>query len=381
MKNLRHHTLFLLLVSATAALQAQSPWLSADDMPNAVRFLPAPPDSTSAAFAYDIAQYQWGKEQRKDSVRLAIAVRDAVWSVETICHEFSAPFGVKLSKEDTPEIYKLLVMSLITTDQAGKRPKDYYHRQRPYVRFGESTIARGDEEALRHNGSYPSGHTLLGWSAALLLTELNPDAADTLMARGYMYGQSRVIAGYHWQSDVDAARLTASAAVARLHADKRFRKQMQRARKEYARKAVPSPTRQFEKRLQKVARRMMSAEEFEQAGLRLNDMEQYFNGNIVSYSDAFNEAIDQYSRQLATFLSIHGFYFDIHTIATLRLYCAPDGTVRYCRYRFMGATPTREQEQTLVRLTEQFTESHPFPQSREYRFAITVTYGSDAVPQ
>ena len=53
------------------------------------------------------------------------------------------------------------------------------------------------------------------------------------MARGYMYGQSRVIAGYHWQSDVDAARLVASAAVARLHADKRFIKLMKKARREY----------------------------------------------------------------------------------------------------------------------------------------------------
>ena len=42
-----------------------------------------------------------------------------------------------------------------------------------------------------------------------------------------------MIAGYHWQSDVDAGRLVASAAVARLHADKRFLKLMKKARKEY----------------------------------------------------------------------------------------------------------------------------------------------------
>ncbi len=216
-------------------IQAQTPWLTPADMPNAVRFLPPPPDTASPAFAYDIAQYQWGKAQRKDSTRLAIATRDAVWSIETICREFSAPFGMTLSQEETPEIYQLLLYALITTDQVGKRPKDHYQRQRPYVRFNEPTIAPGDEEALRHNGSYPSGHTILGWSAALLLTELNPAAADTLLARGYMYGQSRVIAGYHWQSDVDAGRLAASAAVARLHADPRFQKQMKRARREFAR--------------------------------------------------------------------------------------------------------------------------------------------------
>ena len=101
------------------------------------------------------------------------------------------------------------------------------------LKGGYSFTVSLDEEDLRHNGSYPSGHTILGWSAALLLTEMAPDMADTVLARGYMYGQSRVIAGFHWQSDVDAGRLCASAAVARLHADKRFMKLMKKAKKEY----------------------------------------------------------------------------------------------------------------------------------------------------
>lgn len=53
------------------------------------------------------------------------------------------------------------------------------------------TLYPADEPALRKNGSYPSGHTLLGWSSALLLTEINPDRADTILARGLMYGESR----------------------------------------------------------------------------------------------------------------------------------------------------------------------------------------------
>jgi acid phosphatase (class A) len=91
-----------------------------------------------------------------------------------------------------------------------------------------------DEEELRNNGSYPSGHTIEGWSAALLLSELNPERADTILARGYMYGQSRVIAGYHWQSDVDAGYMAASAGIARLHADKRFQRLLKKAKREYA---------------------------------------------------------------------------------------------------------------------------------------------------
>ena len=214
---------------------AQSPLLDSTQMPNAVFFLPPPPDTASAAFQYDRAQYRWGMEQRNNPVRLAIAVNDAIWSIDNICKIYSGVLGIEISAHNTPAIYRMLTLGLLTTDQAGKLPKNHYMRTRPYVFFNEPTIYPNDEAWLRTNGSYPSGHTILGWSAALLLTELAPDKADTILARGYIYGQSRVIAGYHWQSDVDAARLVASAAVARLHADKRFLKLMKKARREYKR--------------------------------------------------------------------------------------------------------------------------------------------------
>lgn len=229
-------TLFLfLLLAVTLSVRSQEPLplLTPQQMPNPVRFLPPPPDTLSDAFAYDQSQYRWGKEQRLDSARLAIAVRDADWSIDCICREFSEPFGMTISKEATPAIFRMLYVGLITADMVGKLPKDFYKRTRPYVYYGEPTIYPQDEDELRYNGSYPSGHTIEGWCAALLLTELNPDRADTILARGFMYGQSRVIAGYHWQSDVDAGRLAASAAIARLHADKRFMRLLRKAHREY----------------------------------------------------------------------------------------------------------------------------------------------------
>lgn len=212
---------------------AQKPLLDSTQMPNAVNFLPAPPEKGSAAFDYDQKQYRWGLEQRKDKERYAVAVSDAVWSVDNICKIFSEPLGMELSPEATPAIYKMLSIGCMTADQAGIIPKAHYMRTRPYVYYGEPTIVPGDEEELSHNGSYPSGHTILGWSAALLLTELAPELADKILTVGFRYGESRVIAGFHWQSDVDAGRLVASAAVARLHADKEFLQLMEEARMEY----------------------------------------------------------------------------------------------------------------------------------------------------
>ena len=225
--------IFSILVSISVVSLAQEPLFTPQQMPNSMFFLPPPPDTASAAFKYDISQYYWGKEQRKDSARVAMALRDAVWSLATICTEFSVPFGMAITEQGTPAIYKFLKASIDAADQARILPKAHYMRIRPYAFYNEPTIYPDDEEELRTNGSYPSGHTIRGWTAALVLLEINPDSADALLARGYEFGQSRVIAGYHWQSDVDAARLVASAAVARMHADKRFQKLMNKARKEY----------------------------------------------------------------------------------------------------------------------------------------------------
>ena len=108
-------------------------------------------------------------------------------------------------------------------------------RQRPFAYFHEPTLVPEQEASHINNGSYPSGHTILGWSAALLLMEINPEAQDTLLARGYMFGESRIIAGYHWQSDVDAGRSVASAAYAKIHTNRQFLTQMRKAKKEFLR--------------------------------------------------------------------------------------------------------------------------------------------------
>ena len=81
---------------------------------------------------------------------------------------------------------------------------------------------------------------------ALLLCEINPDAQDDILKLGYEWGQSRVIAGYHWQSDVDASRLVAAAGYARLHTNSEFLADIAAARQEYAelsgQTAAPSVT-------------------------------------------------------------------------------------------------------------------------------------------
>ncbi len=227
---------------ATMMLNAQDevqPYFSVDELPDLIKCLPAPPAFDSPEFANDMMRFSWGKQQRLDPERAEIAKRDAVWSYEALLAEFDVPFGLHMSPENTPEIWKLMVTSMTTTDAMRVAPKAYYHRQRPFERFQDKMLT--DEEAeLTGEGSYPSGHTMRGWTAALLLAEVNPAAADTIFARGWMYGESRVIVGAHWQSDVDASRVAASIAVCALHGSPEFREQMAKAQAEYIEKTGQS---------------------------------------------------------------------------------------------------------------------------------------------
>ncbi|MCR4919573.1 MAG: phosphatase PAP2 family protein [Prevotella sp.] len=217
-------------------VQTVNAYFTTAEMPDMMKFLPAPPDSTSVAFMNDVARYYWGKSMRHDEERAAQATRDAVYGLATILTEYEDAFGMKISPEETPEIYKVLLEGTATCDSICTLPKAKYMRRRPFMVFHEPTLTPDDEEALSHNGSYPSGHTLLGWSAALLMTEINPDRANEILARGYRYGENRLVVGAHWQSDTDAGRLAASAAYARLHTSERFLEQMRKARAEFQQK-------------------------------------------------------------------------------------------------------------------------------------------------
>lgn len=209
------------------------PYVEADALPNALNFYPAPPDTMSPQFMYDMSQYMWGKKMRQDSARAALAVAQAVETIAEMAKMFSEPFGMEISAQKTPAIMNLLERGIRTLKQPGSIPKRHYNRRRPYDRFNEPTLVPADEERLKTNGSYPSGHTIRAWAMALLLIEVNPAAQDALLKYAYEWGQSRVIAGFHWQSDVDASKVIVSAGFARIHGEPEFLADMQKAKAEF----------------------------------------------------------------------------------------------------------------------------------------------------
>lgn len=206
--------------------------LPASDCPNSLLILPEAPLPNDAVFAYDFSQYLWGKLQRKEE-RGAQAAQDAKLDIDNVLANFSPSMGVTLTRTNSPVLAHLLAGLL--NCQATTTAKKHYMRVRPFVLFNEPSLTPEDEPFLVTDGSYPSGHAAYGWAVALILTEINPDRQNEILKYGYEFGQSRVICGVHFQSDVDAGRLMGSAMVARLHADKDFNKQLCRAKKEFNR--------------------------------------------------------------------------------------------------------------------------------------------------
>ena len=227
----------ILWSGVVASAQDMSAYYTVEEMPDLIQCLPAPPAMDSPAFQYDKQRYKWGKQQRKNVARAEMAKRDAIWTNEALMQELSVPFGMEISAEKTPAIWKVVTRGLRTINQLRVAPKAYYQRIRPFVYYREPTLT-GEDDALRGEGSYPSGHTLRATAAALLLAQVNPGAANAVFARAWEAGESRVIAGCHWQSDVDVTRMGAAIGYTALQNNPEFLADMAQAREEFERLSV-----------------------------------------------------------------------------------------------------------------------------------------------
>lgn len=161
------------------------------------------------------------------------AIADADLSGAEGFKSFSCAAGVKIGPEDTPVLARLL---LRMTDDASKiyQPaKAAFQRKRPPV-GNKKPICVPREKWIETDGSYPSGHGLIGWSWALVISEVAPEHASAVLARGREFGDSRIICGVHFQSDIEAGRYLGSAMVSKLHQNAAFEADLETAKAEVA---------------------------------------------------------------------------------------------------------------------------------------------------
>lgn len=208
-------------------------YLNPKQLPNSLALLPPPPAPDSAQQAADLDTYKRTRALR-DTPRWALATHDANLKFPAAASTFECALHIPISQEGTPNLNMLLRRTLLDAGLATYAAKDKYQRKRPFVVAGGATCFPVDDAKLAKDGSYPSGHTSIGWAWALVLTQAAPQNMDAVLQRGYAFGESRVICGAHWQSDVDAGRTIGAATVARLQTDETFKAQLALAREEIA---------------------------------------------------------------------------------------------------------------------------------------------------
>src|SRR5258708_39871974 len=113
--------------------------------------------------------------------------------------------------------------------------KNLFLRARPFQNSQLKRVCGADkapapEENPKDRSSYPSGHSSYGWGVAMILAKLKPERAEQLLQRASEYGESRIVCGMHYPSDVESGRVIAAAVVSRLAANPGFTRGLDPAR-------------------------------------------------------------------------------------------------------------------------------------------------------
>lgn len=236
----------LSFVCVTIAFAGEG-FLSKDELPNSLAILPPPPVMTPVAgsnvsypaFAEDqeisnsifIEKTFFNGEQISQS-RLNQAVSDADTDVDTFVNAFIDPLdipnkqSIKLLLINNPDLIKKVTYDGKNSTEAAK---DAYARERPYSFYNEA-VCTGDPDP---HHSYPSAHSTRGMVVAYTIADLLPSRYRIqILARGMDYGDSRVICGAHWRSDIQAGRIMANAVYSTLKTNDSFNNEFNRMKQQ-----------------------------------------------------------------------------------------------------------------------------------------------------
>jgi acid phosphatase (class A) len=172
------------------------------------------------------------------------AVDDTRWQTAELDQKelytrFTDAFGKPIDRKTSPALVTLLDRSIADASTTTSAAKDYFHRPRPFQRLQlqrlceKSAPPKPEPNPTRGDG-YPSGHSVRGWTVAMILARVAPERTEAVMKRAEVYQESRLVCGMHFPSDVEAGHDVASAVVARLDSSTAFQADLARARKEYA---------------------------------------------------------------------------------------------------------------------------------------------------
>ncbi len=150
---------------------------------------------------------------------------------------FAGVLGAWFTKENVPATMALLKSVKDDVKLVAKQGKQLWNRPRPPLQDARVQPCAD----LPKTASYPSGHSTLGTTWALVLAQIVPDKQTDLLARGRQIGDDRVLAGVHFPSDVEAGRKLGAAIVKQLLASPAFQADLAKAKAEVATARTRTP--------------------------------------------------------------------------------------------------------------------------------------------
>lgn len=229
-------------LSSASRLMATPGYLPAGAAPDSLLLNPPPPAPGSAAEARDVAAADTALALH-GTPRWNLATQDALLSPKTASATFSCAAGFKVDAVNTPKLNALMMRSASDLGRSTSATKRKYMRARPFTVNNKPMCTPEQDGVLRNDGSYPSGHSALGFGWGLILAEVIPDRTAQLVARGRAFGDSRRVCNVHWLSDVEEGRVVAAAVVARINAEPAFQADLAAARAEVAALKTRAPGR------------------------------------------------------------------------------------------------------------------------------------------
>ena len=191
--------------------------------------LSPPPAADSVTDREDVSALQ--ARQQATPQRREEAAADAKWLYDRFAHTLGFE---TLRRDRWPALVQLLNRSLKQVSAPAFAAKAAYPRARPYQRMAGIHVCGKADPDGQSRTSYPSGHAAYGWMTALVLARVAPEHAPALLVRATQYGESRLVCGMHFPSDIEAARQLATAVVTQLDAHAEFQRDLERARAEFA---------------------------------------------------------------------------------------------------------------------------------------------------
>ncbi|MDB5451839.1 MAG: hypothetical protein JWO33_417 [Caulobacteraceae bacterium] len=204
----------LAVVAAIAAAPPRPRFLSATQLAPESLLAPPPAEGSPQAAA-ELAELR-AITRGASAAQYAEAEQDGRTKSAAI---FAGVMGPGFDLKALPATHRLMAEVRHEQKAATGRAKDQFRRKRPWI-VDASIKSCGRMDLPR--SSYPSSHAALAYAMAAVLADLSPDRAPALMARAQAYGNSRLICGMHFRSDVEAGRRIGTEVAALLLRDPAF---------------------------------------------------------------------------------------------------------------------------------------------------------------